>query len=169
MSTSTVETFESSLKELNISMTRTEPANFEATIESLVSSPAVGVPLDAYEGLSLSNTSVETPPTPQLLKSSETGVTPVGKAIAEYGTLVLDSDSAGTEPVGLYPPHHVGIVRENDVLETVDSVGRHLESRFAAAKSSIFATGVSSTGDMGSLVEGVHGPKNVDVVLITDR
>ena len=169
MSTSTVETFESSLEELDISMTRTVSANFEATIESLVGDPAVGVPLDAYEGLSLSNTSVETPPTPQLLKSSETGVTPVGKAIAEYGTLVLDSDSVGTEPVSLYPPHHVGIVRENDVLETVDSAGGHLERRFDAGTSSIFATGVSSTGDMGSLVEGVHGPKNVDVVLITDQ
>jgi L-lactate dehydrogenase complex protein LldG len=169
MSTSVVARFESSLDELGVSMTRTKAADFEATIASLVGDPAVGVALGEYEGLSLSDTGVEIPPTPRRLKDSRTGVTPVAKAVAEYGTLVLDSDSAGTEPVSLYPPHHVGIVRESDVLETVDDAGEHLRDRFAAGASSIFATGVSSTGDMGSLVEGVHGPKDVDVVLVTDR
>ncbi|MFO7925257.1 MAG: LUD domain-containing protein [Halobacteriota archaeon] len=169
MGTSVVERFESSLGELGVSMTRTGAADFEAAIASLVGDPAVGVPLAGYEGVSLSGTDIETPPTPRRLKDSRTGVTPVGKAIAEYGTLLLDSDSVGTEPVSLYPPHHVGIVRESDVLPTVDAAGEHLRDRFAAGTSSIFATGVSSTGDMGSLVEGVHGPKEVDVVLITDR
>lgn len=169
MSTSAVKRFEASLGDRSVSMTRTESEAFGATVDSLVREPAVGVPLEGYDGISLADTAVETPPTPRLLTESKTGVTPVGAAIAEYGTLVLDSDSAGTEPVSLYPPHHVGIVRESDVLGTVEDAGGHLKERFAAGGSSIFATGVSSTGDMGSLVEGVHGPKHVDVILITDR
>ena len=36
-------------------------------------------------------------------------------------------------------------------------------------KSVVLATGPSATADMGTLVHGVHGPKDVHVVLVTDR
>jgi len=81
----------------------------------------------------------------------------------------VDSDPVGTEPVSLYCPTHVAVVRESDVVPDVESVTDYLGDRFAAGGSSVFATGVSSTGDMGALVEGVHGPKRVEVVLLTDR
>lgn len=169
MSTADTRRFASSLADLGVSLTRTESAEFVATLDSLVTEPAVGVPLEGYDGVSLSETVVETPPTPRLLTEAETGVTPVGAAIAEYGTLVVDSDPVGAEPVSLYPPRHVAVVRESDILPDVESATGHLADRFAAGGSSVFATGVSSTGDMGALVEGVHGPKHVDVVLLTDR
>ncbi|WP_049935453.1 LUD domain-containing protein [Haloplanus natans] len=169
MSAADTRRFESSLSDLGVSLTRTEADEFAATIDSLVTEPAVGVPFEAHDGLSLADTVVETPPTPRLLKAAEVGVTPVGKAVAEYGTLVVDSDPVGTEPVSLYPPTHVAVVRESDVLPDVEAATDYLDGRFAAGGSSVFATGVSSTGDMGALVEGVHGPKHVEVVLITDR
>lgn len=169
MTPSDTRRFESSLADLGVSMTRTDAAGFASTLDSVVTEPAVGVPLDGYDGVSLDDTVVETPPTPRLLRTAETGVTPVGSAIASYGTLVLDSDAAGTEPVSLYPPTHVAVVRESDLLPDVESATAHLKSCFAAGDSAVFATGVSATGDMGSLVEGVHGPTNVAVVLLTDR
>ncbi|WP_343749365.1 LUD domain-containing protein, partial [Halarchaeum salinum] len=117
----------------------------------------------------LQDTAVETPPTPRLLREAQTGVTPAGKAIAEYGTLVVDADRAGAEPVSLYPPTHVVVVRESDILPDVASATGYLGERFAAGKSSVFATGVSSTGDMGALVEGVHGPKYVHVIVLEEQ
>lgn len=166
MGTADVQRFASSLADLGVSLTRTDPEGFAETIDALVEEPAVGVPLDRFDGLSLADTAVETPPTPRLLREAETGVTPVGKAVAEYGTLVVDADAAGAEPVSLYPQTHVAVVRESDVLPDVEAATDHLGARFASGGSSVFATGVSSTGDMGALVEGVHGPKHVQVVLV---
>lgn len=165
----TVSTFESSLAGLGVGCTRTDADGFAEALAAAVEEPAVGVPLDGYDGVSLDGTPVETPPTPRRLLEAETGVTPVGKAVAEYGTLVVDSDPVGTEQVSLYPPTHVAVVRESDVLPDVESAAGHLAGRFADGGSSVFATGVSSTGDMGALVEGVHGPKRVHVLLLGDR
>ncbi|QLC34762.1 LUD domain-containing protein (plasmid) [Halarchaeum sp. CBA1220] len=161
-------TFESSLDRLEVGWTRTTPDGFGDALASAIDPPAVGVPL-GIDGVSLDGTAVETPPTPRLLREANTGVTRAGKAIARYGTLVVDSDPEGTEPVSLYPPTHVAVVRESDVLPDVESASDHLGARFADGGSSVFATGVSSTGDMGALVEGVHGPKHVHVLILEER
>ncbi|WP_435102855.1 LUD domain-containing protein [Halarchaeum sp. P4] len=167
MSSSTLSTFESSLAALDVGWTRTTPDAFADDLAAVVDEPAVGVPL-GIEGVSLEDTVVETPPTPRRLTEAETGVTAVGKAVAEYGTLVVDSDPEGTEPVSLYPPKHVAVVRESDVLPDVESVTDHLGERFADGGSSVFATGVSATGDMGAIVEGVHGPQYVHVLILEE-
>lgn len=170
METSVTDRFASSLAAIDVPVTRTDPAEFAAAVDAAVEGRAVGVPLDDWDAdLSLADTVVETPPTPRLLREAETGVTPAGKAVAEHGTLVVDSDPVGTEPVSLYSPTHVAVVRESDVLPDIEAAGAHLRERFAAGGSSVFATGVSSTGDMGALVEGVHGPKRVRVVLVEGR
>jgi L-lactate dehydrogenase complex protein LldG len=169
MAGTAVSTFESSLDELNVGLTRTDGEGFADALADVVEEPAVGVPLEGYEGVSLDDTAVETPPTPGLLEAAETGVTAAGKAVAEYGSLVLDSDAVGTEPVSLYCPTHVAVLRESDVLYGVEDVTGYLDERFAGGGSAILATGASATGDMGAIVEGVHGPKNVHVLLLTDR
>lgn len=169
MSTTDVQQFESSLAAIDVSLVRTEAAAFAATIDRLVDDPAIGVPLDGFDGVSLADTVVETALTPRRLQNAQTGVTPAAGAIAEYGSLLLQSDAAGTEPVSLYPPTHVAVVRESDVLPDVEAAIDRLGSHFGAGGSAVFATGVSATGDMGSLVEGVHGPKDVHVVVLTDR
>ena len=169
MITDTVSTFESSLARLDVGCTRTDRDGFVEALDAVVEAPAVGVPLYGFEGISLDDTVVTVPPTPRLLTEAKTGVAPVGKAIAEYGTLVVESDAAGTEPVSLYPPTHVAVVRLSDVLPNVESAMGYLRDRYEAGESAIFATGVSSTGDMGALVEGVHGPKTVHVILLTDQ
>jgi len=163
-----VSNFESSLADIGVNCTRTTTDTFADDLASVVSEPAVGVPL-GLECVSLDDTVVQLPPTPRLLTDAKTGVAPVRKAIAEYGTLVIDSDSAGTEPVSLYPPTHVAIIRESDVLPDIESVSDYLDEHFAADGSSVFATGVSSTGDMGKNVKGVHGPKYVHVLLLEDQ
>lgn len=169
MGTTETDRFRSSLAELGVSLTRLDPTEFASTIDSVVDEPAVGVPFENYEGLSLEETVVQTPPTPRLLREAATGVTPITTAIADYGTLLVDSDAAGTEPVSLYPPTHVAVVRESDIVPDVESVMGYLGERFDAGTSTVFATGASATGDMGALVEGVHGPGHVHVCLLEGR
>ena len=168
MSTDTSSAFESSLSELDVGCTRTDASGFADALRDVVEEPAVGAPLAGYDA-SLKETPVTLDPTPRRLRNAETGVTPIERAIAEYGSLVVESNAAGNEPISLYPPTHVGVVRQSDVLPDVESATDYLSERFGAGKSAVFATGVSSTGDMGALVEGVHGPKTVHVVLLTDQ
>ncbi|SDQ99499.1 L-lactate dehydrogenase complex protein LldG [Halopelagius longus] len=168
MAIDAVSTFESSLAELDVTLTRTDAEGFADAVAEAVDEPAVGTPL-GFDGASLDETPVETELTPRRIKEAETGVTPVGRAVAEYGTLVVDSNAAGNELVSLYPPTHVGVVRESDVAADVESTVPYLADRFADGGSSVFATGVSSTGDMGALVEGVHGPRTVRVILLEGR
>lgn len=169
MDSATDSQFASSLAERGVALTRTESAAFVDTIDRIVTDPAVGVPLSGFEGVSLAETRVETALTPARLRAAETGVTPVGLGVAEHGSVLVESDAAGSEPVSLYAPTHVAVLRGSDVLPDVaaaiDAVGDDL----AAGGSAVLATGVSSTGDMGAIVEGVHGPTDVHVVVLTDR
>lgn len=167
--TDTVSRFESSLSGVGVGVTRTTASELGATLEAEVEPPAVGAPL-GIEGVSVEDAGVNTDPTSGELRDAATGVTRVGKGIAEYGTLVLQSDAGGTEPIALYPPNHVAVLRASDVVGDVAAGLSWLGEEFEAGRdSAVFATGVSATADMGELVYGVHGPVNVDVILLTDR
>jgi len=169
VTTDTVSRFASSLSGVGVELTRTEAAGFVGALEALVEPPAVGAPL-GIDGLSLAEAGINAEPTSGELREAKTGVTRVGKGIASYGTLVLQSDAGGTEPTALYPPRHVGVLCESDVIEDVAAALDWLGDEFADGRdSAVFATGASATADMGELVFGVHGPVDVNVLLVTDR
>ncbi|HKJ59796.1 MAG TPA: LUD domain-containing protein [Halobacteriales archaeon] len=169
MTTDTVSRFASSLSGVGVGLTRTTADEFAETLEAEIEPPAVGADL-GIDGVSLEAAGVNTDPTNGELQSAKTGVTRAGKGIAAYGTLVLQSDAAGTEPTALYPPNHVAVLRESDVIEDVGSALSWLGEEFDAGRdSAVFATGRSATADMGELVFGVHGPVAVHVLLVTDR
>ncbi len=162
-------TFEESLASRSVGRTRTTSDEFVDALASIIDRPAVGTPLP-YDGVSLDGTAVETDPTPAQLAAASTGVTPVGGAIAEYGTVLVESRPAGDELVGLYPERHVAVLRESDLIPDVSAAIARLEESFAAGvDSTVLATGASATADMGETIEGVHGPKDVHVVVLTDR
>ncbi|MFC6988080.1 LUD domain-containing protein [Haloplanus sp. GCM10025708] len=161
--------FEAALSAFDATLTRTRTADFSARLDEVVDPPAVGSPLP-FEGVSLDGTDVVTEPTPAQLRDATTGVTAAAFAIAEYGTLAVRSTAGGDEPVSLYPERHVAVVRESDVLSDADAAFSRLADAFAdGPESVVFATGVSGTGDMGEYVEGVHGPREVRVLLLEDR
>jgi L-lactate dehydrogenase complex protein LldG len=158
--------FESSLDGLDVGSTRTDPDGFDDALADALREPAIGIPL-GFDGVSLDDTVVTLDPTPAELESARTGVTPIGMSIASYGTLAVESDSAGTEPVSLYPERHVAVLREADLQPGMDEAFGWLEDEFAAGRSSyVFATGASATADMGEMVEGVHGPAEVHVIVL---
>lgn len=165
MSTDTLETFRENLAELGVGVTETEPDECLATIRETVRSPAVGVPLSPAAG-SLPAT-VTTEPTSAELDAATTGVTPAIMGVADYGSVLLESDAAGTEPVSVYPEFHVAVLRADDVVLDMPAAFAELGPRIREGRGSVvFATGPSATADMGSLVLGAHGPKEVHVVLV---
>ena len=166
---SALATFEASLASLSVARTRTTAAAFSDALPAVVDPPAVGTKLP-FDGVSLEETEVVTDPTPAQLETATTGVTPVAGAIAEHGTVLVESRAEGDELVGLYPERHVAVLRESDLVPDTRAAMRELGDAFASDPgSTVLATGVSATADMGETVEGVHGPKEVHVVVLTDR
>lgn len=92
------------------------------------------------------------------------GVTGASFAVAETGSVAV----ASTERTGLLPsvlpPHHIMVVRDVDVVETVaDGLDRWLAHPAPLMK---MITGPSMTADIeGTLVVGVHGPGRVAAII----
>ncbi|WP_458209522.1 LutC/YkgG family protein [Haladaptatus sp. NG-SE-30] len=167
MATDTVTAFRESLRELGVEFTRTTPTGAEDALAECVVEPAVGTPLP-FDGVSLPE-SVTLDPTLAELERAETGITPATFAIADYGTVVVQPTDAGEDSVSLHPDRHVAVVAESDVVPGMTAAFDRLVTIAEAGGSAIFATGPSATADMGALVQGVHGPKEVHVLLVSDR
>ena len=89
--------------------------------------------------------------------------------VSEYGSVAIESDAAGTEPVSLFVDRHVVILDETDIVANMPDAFGWLGPRARdESVDVIFATGPSATADMGGLVRGAHGPKEVHVVLLRD-
>lgn len=142
---------------------------FAETLYSAIETPAVGTPLP-FEGVSLADTPVETDFSPSDLQWAETGVTPARIGIGEYGTVTLPSDDAGTELVSLYAPHHVAVLPASGIESDMKAAYERLSEDFQdGTDSQVLATGPSATADMGTLIQGVHGPHEVHILVLEDR
>lgn len=163
--------FASSLSDHDIDLLEAPAADAPAVLESVLEPPVVGAPLDVV-GLSLADLSVDvtTDPTLEELFDANTAITPAVSAIADYGSIVLQGTEDGEEPLSLYPETHVAVVAESTIHEDMASaIGGIAEQIRAGNHSHIVATGPSATADMGELVKGAHGPKAVEVLVVTDR
>ncbi|MGA5146513.1 LutC/YkgG family protein [Streptomyces griseoincarnatus] len=99
------------------------------------------------------------------LDQVESVVTGCAVAVAETGTIVLDgSPDQGTRRISLIPDHHICVVRVPD--QVVASVPLALE-RLDPARPLTWISGPSATSDIElDRVEGVHGPRTLEVVLV---
>jgi L-lactate dehydrogenase complex protein LldG len=167
MSVDPLPTFERTAGEV-ATVHRTTAASFPETLAAAVTEPAVGTP-PGLDGVSLADTPVDTDPSPTDVEAAETGVTPAGVGVADYGTVTVPSVGLA-ELASLYCPRHVAVLAASDIVPDMPAAYERLGEAFDdGADTQILATGPSSTADMGELIQGVHGPVETHVVVVTDR
>ncbi len=108
---------------------------------------------------------VKPPVSADALFDAAIGITDVDCAIAESGSLVINTNGR-MRNVWITPPTHIALVRTTQILaDLVDLFASRADTLDAASTTII--TGPSKTADIeGVLVTGVHGPGVVEIVLI---
>jgi L-lactate dehydrogenase complex protein LldG len=104
--------------------------------------------------------------TTRQLDSVDSVITGCALAIAETGTIVLDaSPDQGNRSITLIPDHHICVI--HTPRQVVESVPQAMP-RLDPTRPLTWISGPSATSDIElDRVEGVHGPRTLDVILVT--
>lgn len=99
----------------------------------------------------------------------DAGISECDALIAQTGTALLTSRTAGGRALSCLPPHHVIIARREQLVPDLPAAFALLKQKYAENFPSMisFITGPSRTGDIERiLVLGAHGPKKLTIFLI---
>jgi L-lactate dehydrogenase complex protein LldG len=115
---------------------------------------------------------IDDPPlSPQALDALDGVLTGCALAIAETGTIVLDGGQrSGRRALTLVPDWHICIVEADAVVAGVPDAVAALHEAAAEGRPITLVSGPSATSDIElDRVEGVHGPRTLDVVVVNNR
>lgn len=175
MSLAEASAFKRRLDDFGVTVSEGPPEACADLVAAAAGEPAVGVPLDRPETTVADRPEatlpdrITTDPTAAELRAAHTGVTAASLGVAAYGSVAIEADPSGTEPVSLFIDTHVAVLHEADLVSDMADAFAWLGPRARNDDVDVvFATGPSATADMGGLVNGAHGPKSVHVVLLRE-
>ncbi len=118
------------------------------------------------EGLALPICRTDAPYSIADLESCAAGITECDALVAQTGSVLITSRSAGGRALSVLPPHHVVLARRSQLVPGLPDAFALLKEKYAANYPSLisFITGPSRTGDIERiLVLGAHGPKKLTI------
>jgi L-lactate dehydrogenase complex protein LldG len=105
---------------------------------------------------------------PAGLDKFDAALTGCALAIAETGTIVLDGDrQSGRRALTLVPDHHLCVVVASQIVRSVPDAVAALGPAARDGRPITLISGPSATSDIElERVEGVHGPRLLDIVVV---
>jgi L-lactate dehydrogenase complex protein LldG len=103
------------------------------------------------------------------LESCNVGITECDALVAQTGSVLVTSRSAGGRALSVLPPHHVVLARREQLLGDLPDAFAFLKEKYGLNYPSFisFITGPSRTGDIERiLVLGAHGPKKLTIICL---
>jgi len=100
------------------------------------------------------------------LEQCDVGISECDALIAQTGTVLVTSRSAGGRALSCLPPHHVVLARREQLVPDLPAAMALVKRKYAGNFPSMisFITGPSRTGDIERiLVLGAHGPKKLTI------
>jgi L-lactate dehydrogenase complex protein LldG len=111
-------------------------------------------------------TDVEIAPDAHRIFEFDVGITTAQAAIADTGTLVLDSARERHRLASLVPPVHIAIVNASSIFQTLAEALAFIHQNGNISPAVTFITGPSRTADIElTLAIGVHGPQELYVII----
>jgi L-lactate dehydrogenase complex protein LldG len=101
------------------------------------------------------------------MEKCDAGISECDALIAQTGSVLVTSRSAGGRALSVLPPHHVVLARRDQLIADLPEAFSLLERRYSQSYPSFigFITGPSRTGDIERiLVLGAHGPKKLTIL-----
>ena len=105
------------------------------------------------------------------MESCSAAITECDALVAQTGSVLVTSRSAGGRALSVLPPHHVVVARRSQLVRDLPAAFELLQQKYADNYPSMisFITGPSRTGDIERiLVLGAHGPKKLTIFCIQD-
>jgi len=167
-----VDRFCERVAEYRATVTRVAPGELEAAVARLCEARGarrIAVPAGGPERLPGVEVVVDSPPlSPRALDELDGVLTGSALAIAETGTIVLDGGArSGRRALTLVPDWHVCVVEEATIVAGVPDAIAALAGAAAEGRPVTLVSGPSATSDIElDRVEGVHGPRTLDVVVV---
>jgi L-lactate dehydrogenase complex protein LldG len=161
-----VDLFAERVADYRATVTRTDLAGLEDTVRAVLGgAERVVVPDGLW--LDLPRTLPDHGLSHAQLDAADAVVTGATLGIAETGTIVLThGPGQGRRALTLVPDHHVCVVTADQVVPDVPQAVAALDPHLPQT----WISGPSATSDIElDRVEGVHGPRRLDVVLVDGR